>query len=164
MRTKHYVPDLQKVVIANAASRTGHCEEVEGRRGNLFLSFPRRRESIYDIRKLQSCVSCFSLLNRWPFTPYLQGHRPCILGEAYASSYFRLSGPRTPPHPAQTLFTKFARRPGCAGRRISNPDYLCFSLSTRRPGLLPASAIFALCFVFLLFDFCFFICFTIRYL
>ena len=79
------------------------------------------------------------------FSSHLQGHRSCILGEAYASSYFRLSGPRTPPHPAQTLFTKFARRPGCAGRRISNPDYLCFSLSTRRPGLLPASAIFKLC-------------------
>jgi hypothetical protein len=43
MSAKCYVPDSQKVVIASAASRTGHCEEAEGRRGNLFLSFPRSR-------------------------------------------------------------------------------------------------------------------------
>jgi len=71
------------------------------------------------------------------FSSYPQGHRLCILGEAkcfvfYISLGRGLLHPRGP-----DLFTKFARRPGCAGRRISNPDYSCFSLSKRRRAISP---------------------------
>jgi len=141
MRTKHYVPDLQKVVIASAASRTGHCEEAEGRRGNLFLSFPRRRESIFTTYESRDFAFHFFPFRPMAFTSYPQGHRSCLLDEAGSFVLFCL-GRGLLPHPARTLFTKFAKWPGCFCRQISIPDYSCFSLSTRRPGKLTPPPLF----------------------
>jgi hypothetical protein len=83
------------------------------------------------------CTEWFRAFQPMAFAPYPQGHRTCILGEAYASSYFYLSGPRIPPLPGPDLFTKFARRPGCTGRQIGIFDYSCFSLSKRRRAVSP---------------------------
>jgi len=46
------------------------------------------------------------------------------------------------PPPGPDLFTKYARRLGCAGRQSSIFDYSCFSLSKRRRGKLTPPPLF----------------------
>jgi hypothetical protein len=97
-----------------------------------------------------------SSFNRWPLHRIRKAIGLVSSAKQDASSYFYLSGPRIPPLPGPDLFTKFARRPGCAGRQSSIFDYSCFSLSKRRRGKVtppPLFLHFALSFCLLHFDF-----------
>ena len=145
MRTKHYVPDLQKVVIASAASRTGHCEEAEGRRGNLFLSFPRRRESIFTTYESRDFAFHFFPFRPMAFTSYPQDHRSCLLDEAGSFVLFCLGRGLLPPPGPDTFYEI------CKVARLFLPAnqhpglFMFFPFYAEAGKTNPASAIFKLC-------------------
>jgi len=99
-----------------------------------------------------------SSFNRWPFPLICRAIGLVSSAKPMLRLIFVCLGRGLLPPPGPDLFTKYARRPGCAGRQISIIDYSCFSLSKRRRGKLtppPLFLHFALYFCSLIFAFLF---------
>jgi len=86
----------------------------------------------------------FPLLNRWPLPPIRKAIGLVSSAKPTLRLIFVCLGrglPPTRPRP----FYEICKAVPLYCRQSSIFDYSCFSLSTRRSGLLPASAIFKLC-------------------